>query len=73
MPERKSRQSNLINRLEGFCYYPAQLSGGMLQHASIARAFASLRYFMDEPLKGLDAVLKQNLIKWFLPIWKADN
>ena len=47
----------------------------MRQRVSIARAFAvpSDIILMDEPLKGLDAVLKQNLIKWFLPIWKADR
>lgn len=77
-PERKKQAEQLIKQveLEGFsCYYPAQLSGGMRQRVSIARAFAvpSDIILMDEPLKGLDAVLKQNLIKWFLPIWKADR
>ncbi|NLA15105.1 MAG: ATP-binding cassette domain-containing protein [Bacteroidales bacterium] len=77
-PERKKQAEQLIKHveLEGFsCYYPAQLSGGMRQRVSIARAFAvpSDIILMDEPLKGLDVVLKQNLIKWFLPIWKADR
>src|SRR5574344_1515475 len=76
--ERRENADKLINMVElnGFAnYYPAQLSGGMRQRVSIARAFAvpSDIILMDEPLKGLDAVLKQNLIKWFLPIWKADR
>jgi NitT/TauT family transport system ATP-binding protein len=76
--ERKKQTDRLIRQveLEGFAgYYPAQLSGGMRQRVSIARAFAipSDIILMDEPLKGLDMVLKQNLIKWFLHIWKADR
>ncbi len=76
--ERKKQAEQLIKQveLEGFsCYYPAQLSGGMRQRVSIARAFAvsSDIILMDEPLKGLDPILKQNLIQWFLPIWKADR
>lgn len=76
--QRKQQAEQLIRQveLEGFsCYYPSQLSGGMRQRVSIARAFAvsSDIILMDEPLKGLDAVLKQNLIQWFLPIWKADR
>ncbi|HHV03645.1 MAG: ATP-binding cassette domain-containing protein [Bacteroidales bacterium] len=76
--ERKKQAEKLIRQveLEGFAgYYPAQLSGGMRQRVSIARAFAvpSDIILMDEPLKGLDVALKQNLIKWFLHIWKGDR
>jgi NitT/TauT family transport system ATP-binding protein len=63
-------------RLEGFAtYYPSQLSGGMRQRVSIARAFAcpSDIILMDEPLKGLDPALKQNMIQWFSRLWKADR
>lgn len=76
--ERKKQAEKLIRqvKLEGYAgYYPAQLSGGMRQRVSIARAFAipSDIILMDEPLKGLDVALKQNLIKWFLHIWKGDR
>jgi NitT/TauT family transport system ATP-binding protein len=76
--ERKKQTDRLIRQveLEGFAgHYPSQLSGGMRQRVSIARAFAipSDIILMDEPLKGLDVALKQNLIKWFLHIWKADR
>ncbi|MHC1779889.1 MAG: ABC transporter ATP-binding protein [Bacteroidales bacterium] len=62
--------------LENFAsYYPSQLSGGMRQRVSIARAFAchSDIILMDEPLSGLDSSLKQNMIKWFSGIWRADG
>lgn len=62
--------------LNGFeNYYPSQLSGGMRQRVSIARAFAypSDLILMDEPLKGLDVKLKLTLIKAFARIWKADK
>ncbi len=47
----------------------------MRQRVSIARAFAipSDIILMDEPLKGLDAGLKKNLINWFLKLWKTDR
>jgi NitT/TauT family transport system ATP-binding protein len=62
--------------LESFAtYYPSQLSGGMRQRVSIARAFAfpSDLILMDEPLKGLDIKLKLNLIKAFTHIWDEDK
>jgi NitT/TauT family transport system ATP-binding protein len=56
-------------------YYPGQLSGGMKQRVAIARAFCypSDIILMDEPLKTLDPVLKWNLMKTFLKIWKKDR
>ncbi|MDD4755952.1 MAG: ATP-binding cassette domain-containing protein [Prolixibacteraceae bacterium] len=76
--ERHEQASGFIRLvdLEGFAgYYPSQLSGGMRQRVSIARAFAcnSDIILMDEPLKGLDLPLKQSMIKWFSQIWKADR
>ncbi len=76
--ERKDQAEQLIRRveLEGFAnYYPSQLSGGMRQRVSIARAFAcsSDIILMDEPLSGLDIALKQSMIRWFSQIWKADR
>lgn len=62
--------------LEGFAgYYPSKLSGGMRQRVSIARAFAypSDIILMDEPLKGLDIILKLNLIETFSRIWQTDK
>ncbi|HKL37872.1 MAG TPA: ABC transporter ATP-binding protein [Bacteroidales bacterium] len=56
-------------------YYPGQLSGGMKQRVAIARAFCypSDIILMDEPLKTLDPMLKWNLMKTFLKIWKKDR
>jgi NitT/TauT family transport system ATP-binding protein len=56
-------------------YYPHQLSGGMKQRVSIARAFIypSNIILMDEPLKTLDPKLKWNLMKTFLKIWQKDQ
>jgi len=56
-------------------YYPHQLSGGMKQRLSIARAFAfkSDILLMDEPFKGLDPKLKKNLIDSFINLWKQDK
>lgn len=76
--ERKKESDRLIRlvELDGFAgYYPSQLSGGMRQRVSIARAFAchSDIILMDEPLKGLDFALKQNMIKSFSRIWKTDR
>ncbi|HBH22135.1 MAG TPA: hypothetical protein DDY13_01805 [Cytophagales bacterium] len=46
-------------------YYPHQLSGGMRQRISFARAFSfpSDVILLDEPFKGLDHLLKQQLME----------
>jgi NitT/TauT family transport system ATP-binding protein len=77
-PKRQQIAQNFIDLVElnGFeNYYPSQLSGGMRQRVSIARAFAypSDLILMDEPLKGLDVKLKLNLIKAFTRIWQVDK
>jgi NitT/TauT family transport system ATP-binding protein len=56
-------------------YYPGQLSGGMNQRVSLARAFSfpSELILMDEPFKGLDYKLKQSLQNAFLELWQSDN
>ena len=52
--------------------YPYQLSGGMKQRVSMARAFAfpSDVILMDEPFRALDLPLKNNLMQTFLGIWE---
>lgn len=44
--------------------YPSELSGGMNRRVSLARTFAygGDVYLLDEPFKGLDIVLKEQLI-----------
>lgn len=70
-----NRFLSLVELSEFANYYPSQLSGGMRQRVSIARAFAfpSDLILMDEPLKGLDIKLKLNLIKAFSQIWQEDK
>lgn len=72
------RTSHYLKELElnSFAdYYPWQLSGGMKQRVSIARAFAfpSNTILMDEPFKGLDLALKLNLFKLFNRVWREDE
>lgn len=52
-------------------YEPEQLSGGMAQRVSLARAFAypSNVLIMDEPFKGLDMKLKQEMLSSFQRLW----
>ena len=75
--ERKAQTNGLLKmvHMEEFAqYYPAQLSGGMAQRVSIARAFAipSDIILMDEPFSGIDISLKKTMLQRFLEIWKND-
>ncbi len=56
-------------------FYPQQLSGGMKQRLSIARAFAYPGdiLLMDEPFKALDMKLKKELTAEFLKLWEEDR
>ena len=55
--------------------YPHQLSGGMRQRCSIARAFnfQAEILLMDEPFKSLDYDLRLNMVKNLIDIWHKWN
>ena len=62
--------------LKGDCNKkPRELSGGMNQRVSIARAFAkkSKLLLMDEPFKALDISLKKRIIDTFINLWLEDK
>lgn len=66
---------NMVGLTKFKYYYPDNLSGGMKQRVSIARAFAypSDILIMDEPFKSLDFKLKKSLINSFLKLWEIDK
>jgi NitT/TauT family transport system ATP-binding protein len=69
--ERIGRTLDLVN-LTGFeKKYPWQLSGGMQQRASIARALAfdADLLLMDEPFGALDEIVRDYLNKQLLELW----
>ncbi|MCZ7938968.1 ABC transporter ATP-binding protein [Agrobacterium salinitolerans] len=69
--ERIDRTMDLVN-LTGFGKkYPWQLSGGMQQRASIARALAfdADLLLMDEPFGALDEIVRDHLNEQLLKLW----
>jgi NitT/TauT family transport system ATP-binding protein len=72
---RIKRTLELVN-LAGFeKKYPWQLSGGMQQRASIARALAfdADLLLMDEPFGALDEIVRDHLNEQLLKLWDATN
>jgi NitT/TauT family transport system ATP-binding protein len=55
--------------------YPKELSGGMVQRVSIARAFATdpAILFMDEPFAALDEQIKLLMQEELIRIWEGSN
>lgn len=76
--ERKQRVSSTLAMvdLEGFeKKFPWQLSGGMQQRASIARALAfdADILLMDEPFGALDEIVRDHLNEQLLSLWSKTS
>lgn len=67
-----SRFVSLVGLEEYRGYYPFQLSGGMQQKVSIARALAydPPVLLMDEPFAALDEINRRNMNRELLTIWR---
>ena len=73
---RRARESLSMVNLEGFeKKFPWQLSGGMQQRVSIARAltFDPDLLLMDEPFGALDEIVRDQLNEHFLGLWEKNR
>jgi len=73
--ERVKRVLKLVDLQDFENKFPWQLSGGMQQRASIARALAfdADILLMDEPFGALDEIVRDHLNEQLLDLWKTTS
>ena len=73
--ERVARVLDLVELSDFGAKFPWQLSGGMQQRASIARALAfdADLLLMDEPFGALDEIVRDHLNEQLLALWARTN